>query len=506
MQQALEAYNAQRKLKLSPVSLPHNYVPREYQRKPLSKFFAMLRGENEIKYYCLCWHRRAGKDVSFFQMAVAAAISEAGDYFYMLPKQVQAKRVVWQGIVQDKFGNPCQFKDFIPPSRLIGTHKQEMRIEVRAKNGISNIYVCGSDNYDTLVGGNAKGVVFSEWSLCNPLSLDFLKPMINQNDGWILFCFTPRGKNHAYNTLVNAQKESNKTRWYVSMLDVTQTKKPNGDPVISEAIIQADIDDGMDESTIRQEYYLDFDAAIKAAVYGDLTTKVRADGRIYSFEVDRNIPVQTFWDIGVSKGNATSVWLMQPAPSGDKLRLVGYMEAEDESFSFFDGELKDYANKHGVKFGKMYFPHDGKNREWIAGKKRHEEAIAMGYDVIVLPRITDIELGIRQTRKIFDRLEFHEIYCGVGFGFLERYRRKIHKDTNMKGSPIHDESSNAADALRQIGQFYADKHVDKRHDKEEVGKLLNTMNNPMVGNKQAYDPFATDNGGYNDDYDPFAQS
>lgn len=504
MQQALEAYNVQRKLQLSPVSLPHNYVPREYQRGALQTFFAMLRGENDIKNYCLCWHRRCGKDVTFFQMAVAAAIGEAGDYYYMLPKQTQAAKVIWNGIVEDKNGNPCKFSDFIPPSRLVGTHKKDMRIEIRAKNGISNLYVCGSDNYDNLVGGNAKGVVYSEWSLCNPLARDFLKPMINQNNGWQLFCFTPRGKNHAYQTLINAQKAANDERWLVSLLDVTQTKKPNGDPVISEAVIQADLDDGMDEPTIRQEYYLDFDAQIQGAVYGDLTTKARDEGRVYSFNINPQIPVITFWDIGVSTGNATSIWMMQPAEGSDRLRLIGYLEAEDECFEFFDRQLKAYSELHNVRFGKMYFPHDGKNREWIAGKKRHEEAIAMGYDVTVLPRITDLELGIRQTRKIMSRLEFHEEYTALGFGHLERYRRKIHKDTGVKGSPIHDESSNAADALRQLGQFYADKYVDKRHDKEEVNKLLNTMNNPMVGNKQAYDPFATDNGGYNDDYDPFA--
>ncbi len=499
MFKAIEAYKAQSEIQSKPVSLPHLYEPREYQRKPLAEFFAMLRGESDIKSYIFCWHRRAGKDVSFFQMAVAAAIQEAGDYFYMLPKQVQGKRVIWNGIVQDKYGNPCKFKDFIPPSRLIHAYSQDLRFEIKANNGISNLYICGSDNYDSLVGGNAKGVVYSEWSLCNPLARDFLKPMINQNRGWELFCFTPRGKNHAYKTLVNAQKASNAMRWLVSMLDVTQTKKPDGSPVISQEVIQQDVDDGMDESTIQQEYYLDFDAAVKGSIYGDLASRARAEGRVREVEIQKDIPVITFWDIGVSSGNATAIWLMQPARNGSDLNLIGFIEAENESFEFFDLELKEYSERHGVKFGKMYFPHDGKNREWIAGKKRHEEAIAMGYDVIVLPRITDIELGIRQTRKIFKRFVFHEVYCGVGLGHIERYRRKIHKETQVKGSPIHDETSNAADALRQIGQFYADAYVDKRHDKVEQQKLYDSLNGK--GGKPAYDPFSAD--GYGGDYDPF---
>lgn len=117
----------------------------------------------------------------------------------------------------------------------------------------------------------------------------------------------------------------------------------------------------------------------------------------------------------------------------------------------------------------------------------------MGYDVVVLPRISDVELGIRQTKAIFNRFHFDETNCQVGFMYLERYRRKVNSTTGMAGGPLHDETSNAADALRQIGQFYGDKYVDGSYDPElakqwsrrahianqdyNVGRINNTLSN-----------------------------
>ena len=72
--------------------------------------------------------------------------------------------------------------------------------------------------------------------------------------------------------------------------------------------------------------------------------------------------------------------------------------------------------------------------------------------------------------ELFSRINFDESRCHIGINHLERYRRRIHKDTGVAGSPVHDDSSNCADALRQMGQFYGDKYVDKRFDDKERRK------------------------------------
>lgn len=484
---------------LEPLELPHRFTPRDYQAELIDEFFDMLEGDSEVIRFLLVWHRRAGKDVSLFQCIVAAACMEVGDYFYLLPQSNQARRVVWNGIVMDSEGVPCKFKDYIPPEMLAKSLGQEMRFELT--NG-SNIYIGGSDNYDNFVGGNAKGIMFSEWSLCNPLARDYFKPMINANNGWELFCFTPRGKNHAYQTYLNAQKEAVKHLWFTSRKDVTETKKENGQPIVTREQIEIDIAEGMDEDTAKQEYYLDFEAQVKGVIYSKELKRLRDEGRVKSIDIDPDVPVISFWDIGISKGNQTSAWLMQPCQRTDRLNIVGYFEAED--MSFVEGAepfLKEFCEKHNCKLGMVYFPHDGANREWVGGKKRHEEIRELGYQVTVLPRTPDVWLGIRQTKALFSRFVFHEVYCGFGLLMLEGYSRKLNKVTGMLGDPLHDDCSNAADSLRQIGQFYADGYRDERHDKVKQEKNMVTLKR----NQKKYSPLDSRNKkqGASGGYSPF---
>ena len=460
----------------SEITLPYRYRPRHYQQELIDAFFDMLEGKSDVKNFIACWHRRAGKDVSFFQLCVAAAVMERGDYYYLMPAKNQAKRTIFKGNVMDSDGVTCGFTDFIPPSEFHGTNTQDL--EISLTNG-SRIIVGGSDHYDNFVGGNAKGVVWSEYSLTNPAAREFIRPMIKQNNGWELFCFTPRGKNHAFDILNIAQKEINKDRWFVTMKSINETTKENGEPVVSPDEVQYEIDnEGLDENIARQEYYLDFNARVAGVVYGKEMERARKEGRIRSIDIDPDQPIITFWDIGISRGNAMAVWCMQPSRNSSDLNMVAYFEAEDEPIAFFltkpDNELKGCVNEwtdaNGLKIGDVYFPHDGKNREVTAGQKRHEEIRSWGYKVHVLERTPDLELGIRQTKKIFSRINFDENLCHLGVYHLERYRRRIHKDTNVAGSPVHDDSSNCADAIRQMGQFYGDKYVDKRFDDKERRK------------------------------------
>ncbi len=477
------------------VSLPYRYRPRHYQQDLISAFFDMLEGHTDIKQFAVCWHRRAGKDVTFWQCVVAAAAMKVGDYVYTLPQQNQATRVIWNGNVNDSDGLVCKFKDFIPPSLLAGCHKQEMRFELT--NG-SNIYVLGSDNYEGYVGGNASGIVYSEWSITNPKAQEYFKPMVRQNNGWEMFCFTPRGKNHAYDTLVNAEKESNKHRWYVSKRDISQTfREDMTTPVISPLAVMDDIADGMDEAIARQEYYLDFNAAVKGIIFGKELELARSEGRVCKLLGDTSIPVDTYWDLGISKGNATTCWLVQV--NGLDINLIGYFEAEDEPLSYFlsngnsVGVVNQFLVKNGLSMGKVYLPHDGNNRDLIAGEKRSDTLRGWGYKVHAVPRISDVKLGIEQTKRLFSRFKFDSDNTFVGLQHLERYRYKVDKTTGLPTSPVHDEASNCADALRQLGQSFADEYSNPERHQRKV-KLnrtiaINNHKNPYsVTGQSGYNP------------------
>lgn len=79
----------------------------------------------------------------------------------------------------------------------------EMRVELW--NG-SSYQIVGSDNVDSLRGANIKGVAFSEFSEQRPSAWEVIQPMIESNNGFALFNFTPKVRIMRINYL-NSQKK-----------------------------------------------------------------------------------------------------------------------------------------------------------------------------------------------------------------------------------------------------------------------------------------------------------
>ena len=84
-------------------------------------------------------HRRAGKDVACFNLMFFQAMEHVGSYAYFLPTYSQARRVIWQSVMN----NGEKFLSFIPPEAIHKKHEQDMRIELT--NG-SQIFLAGSDS------------------------------------------------------------------------------------------------------------------------------------------------------------------------------------------------------------------------------------------------------------------------------------------------------------------------------------------------------------------------
>ena len=118
------------------------------------------------------WHRRAGKDSLALNWTAVSAFKEKGLYWHLAPEQSQVRKIVWDGI--DKQGR--RIIDQVWPEALRkNKNSQEMKIEL--VNG--SIWQCvGSDNYNSLVGSNPRGVVFSEYSLADPDAWDMIRPIL----------------------------------------------------------------------------------------------------------------------------------------------------------------------------------------------------------------------------------------------------------------------------------------------------------------------------------------
>lgn len=442
----LSIYDADVAQKVQPVqvSLPHRYNARPYQSDLFREFFA-----SEKKRFLIYWHRRAGKDKTYFQIAVAATQKEPGAYWYMLPKATQARKAIWRGRGKDGL----RFLDHIPHEIVKNINNTEMYVEFT--NG-SLLYILGSDGYDNLVGNNPLGVVYSEWSLCDPASWDYLRPILAENGGWAMFCGTPRGRNHGYNMLKQAQKFPD--RWYVSVLTVDDTKDNDGQPIITQEIIQTERDEGMSEDMIRQEYYCSFDAAVPGCYFSKEIKAAYSDNRVTRIPIEKSLRVYTFWDLGI--GDDMAIWLMQVI--GHELRLIACYANSGEGMEHYINYLHDFADKHEIRFGEHYAPHDIEVRELMSGESRKDTAEKMGIKFKAVPRVNLKAESINALRAIFPRFCFDEERCEAGLAAVASYHREYDdKRKCFKDRPEHDWSSNYSDALQQLAMAWKDK-VPKR--------------------------------------------
>jgi len=426
------------------ISIPNQWEPRPHQ---LPFFKAMDSGK---KRACLVWHRRAGKDSSVLNFTAKEMFKRVGNYWHLFPKQRQARKAIWNGI--DGYGRKI-INQVFPKEVVKRQDTTEMMIEL--VNG-STWQLCGSDNYDSLVGANPVGVVFSEWSLCDPNAWNYVRPMLAENGGWAIFIYTARGKNHGY-TLYNMAK--NNPEWHCELLTVNDTRREDGSPVIGPEIIQAERDEGMSEEMIQQEYYCSFDAQIPGAIYAMQLSAARDDGRITRLPIDPALEVHTAWDLGIS--DAMSLWFFQAI--GKEIRLVHYYEDHNKGMEHYAQYLQEFKLKHGIQYGEHLAPHDIEVRELTSGRSRKEIARDMGIMFRTVERPKTKSEGHQAVRKIFPMLWIDDHRAELGLSCLSEYqyewddKKKVFKD-----NPLHNWASHGADALQTLALGWRERMVSGR--------------------------------------------
>jgi phage terminase large subunit len=417
------------------IRIPNEWEPRGYQL-PVWTYF-----EKGGKRAALVWHRRAGKDSISLNLTAAAALQRVGVYWHMAPTHRQVRKIVWDGI--DRAGRRMINQAFPVPIRA-KTNDQEMKIEL--KNG--SIWQCvGSDNYDSLVGANPIGVVFSEYSLANPSSWDFIRPILAENGGWALFIYTPRGRNHGARLYEMAKHSEG---WFAELLTVEDTKVIGPDVIESERSEMEKLYGSLDDANavINQEYFCSFDAALRGAYYGKLLERADKDRRICSVPYDPRHPVTTAWDLGI--GDATAIWFVQQV--GREVRVIDYYESSGVGLDHYAKALKerDYV------YGDHVFPHDAEHSELITGTTRIKALKGLGIKGRALPRY-DVDDGIQAVRMLLPRCVFDRVKCERGLDALRHYQKEWDENRQMfKDKPLHDWASHAADAFRYLAHGLKD--------------------------------------------------
>ena len=191
---------------------------------------------------------------------------------------------------------------------------------------------------------------------------------------------------------------------------------------------------------------------------GAYFAKFIPNDQIIDFKVEPNIPVDTYWDLGVS--DSTCIWLVQQI--GMEIRVVDCYENQGEGLQFYINWLHDWRAKHQAVFGEHYAPHDIQVRELGTGKSRLETARKLGIHFRVVRRLT-IEDGIHAARAILPKCYFEKTNTKDGLQALRRYRKEFDEKKGIyKPHPLHDWSSHYADAFRYFAIAFRDRSKQQR--------------------------------------------
>jgi phage terminase large subunit len=402
-------------------------TPRPYQ---LPVHVATDKG---IKRAVLVWHRRAGKEITCWSIMVKKAyFHRVGLYIYFFPTSRLGRRILWDG--KDKEGR--RFIDQVP-KEIIDGEPNSMEMKVKLKNG-SIIQIMGTDNIIN-VGINPVGCVFSEFSLQDPAAWNLIRPILRENDGWAIFNFTPRGKNHAYDMFHMAKHNPD---WFCQKLSIRDTG------VLTEEDMKKERDEGMSEQLIQQEYYCSFDQGVEGAFYAKLLDQAEFENRITNVPYDPAAAVDTYWDLGVS--DATAILFVQNV--GKEIHIIDMYHNEGEGINHYANILKQKADQRKWIYGSHYAPHDIQVRELGHGAQtRWQSAKDLGIKFEIVPNIAIIE-GIEMTRNLFPRLWIDANYCKYFLKCVSNYHKMYNEKYNVySDKPVHDWSSHVADAFRMLG-------------------------------------------------------
>lgn len=421
------------------ITVPANFTPRDYQKEVLIAMEGI--GRPQVKRALLRWHRQSGKDTFCWAYTCLKAATVPANYFYMFPEYGQGRRALWEKL--DPSTNQ-KVIDMIPKELISRRNNQDMLIELI--NG-STIRIVGSDNYDSIIGITAGGIVFSEYAYSDPMALLKMLPSLDAGDGWMILNSTPNGRNHFFELEQQVKKKNN---WFVSELQTMWPDRPN----YSKLKTPEQMDDlalVYDHDTLCQEYGVSYTAGIKGSYYSDSIIKAKSEGRINKYPYAQGRKVHTYWDLGAS--DDTSVWFMQK--HGAAYVFIDYFEAN----KLFIGDMPDILKEKGYLYGTHHLPWDGDHKH-VSSRYTAQEILRSGCvhvgisdDVIMAEKI-GVQQGITAVRSLFDQCCFDEDKCDDGLKKLEAYTKKWDsKSRSFLKTPKHDWASHAADAFRTFGFF-----------------------------------------------------
>lgn len=416
------------------IQIPNNWKPRPYQM-PLWTY--LERGGREA---VAVWHRRAGKDEVGLHRACVAAHERRANYWHMLPEAAQARKAIWDA-VNPKTGLR-RIDEAFPPAIRSTTREHEMMVKLKCG---STWQVVGSDNFNSLVGASPAGIVYSEWALAKPSARAFLRPIIAENNGWELFIYTPRGRNHGLKTMEAARETKGS---FAEVLSVNETKALSQD-ILDKELLSYRREYGREEGEafFRQEYHCDFSAAILGAILARYVERAEREARIHDdVAFDPDAPeIEISSDIG--RTDTATWWFWQPKFGG--FSLIDYDEGNGLDAEEWCERLAKRIEERGYKLGHIWLPHDARAKTFAAKHSALEQFWKFfGTTKVDIVALTSTQDRINAARTVIENCEFHKTNCADGIDALQAWVYKWDEDNKVfSDEPLHNWASHPGDGF-----------------------------------------------------------
>ena len=381
-------------------------------------------------------HRRMGKTVLSGRHQINRMLNLNREYpraAYIAPTYKQAKIVAWD-----------YYKRFTKAIPGVQKNESELTLTIpRPEQGDDiKFYLFGSEDPDSIRGIYLDDAVIDEYALC-PKSLwgEVIRPLLSDRKGHCRFIGTPKGTNHfseMYHFAIERMKAGD-PEWFAFKFRASDTG----------IIPQEELDSikiGMSEAEFQQEYECDFSAANVGAYYAEYLYKMETDipKRITRVPHDPNLPVSTWWDLGLD--DEMAIWFTQTPPNQTEHRIINYMSDAGKGVDYY---IKKIMNDFPYTYNYHGLPHDAKQREIGTGVSRQETMRNLGLaraDIVPYHHVAD---GINGVRQILPKCLFDETNCRKGLISLKNYQKMYNQKLGtFENKPRHDWASHAADAFR----------------------------------------------------------
>ena len=291
-----------------------------------------------------------------------------------------------------------KFLYMIPPDMVVRMNSAKMEVELT--NG-SVIKLVGINKADKLVGTGLMGVVFDEYAVLNPASIEFITAMLGETGGWRIMISTPRGKNHfyeEYNFALAHPEFAYADNRHCGMPEVAQ--------YMAKGFLEQErlkiISKYGNDALYQQEYMTSWVSPNSGSVFGALAKIMKEEGRVTRVVGNLEQPFYTAWDLG--NADYTSIVLWQVDDKGFP-EVIDHIENRNEDVSWYTGEMIE----RGWQVFHHFLPHDAAHRKG-ARNESYVQALAQEgiRNVTVLSKPNRVEDKLNFLRRVFVGLKIDE--------------------------------------------------------------------------------------------------